>query len=221
MKGCPIRPLNYSSQARPGQPNSNAAIVLPACLSAAPRTEAFVPQQPPQRKYTAIPPPSTFESPVPETIEPIECPKQDSDDDEEFLAGELSELFYPSPIQPESTIQNLRSTEFESPLLLLIQDQVISMPIKPTIMISDDPHLDSSDSEIDQDLDQSIEYVLESEPLIFRNTQFKGTIELSRLPGPLNLHSHLSEEPPLSDSPTISKSIIPYLALESPDCTRR
>ncbi|KAK1313004.1 hypothetical protein QJS10_CPA06g01090 [Acorus calamus] len=86
------------------------------------------------------------------------------------------------------------------------------MPVKPTLMISDDPHLDSSDLEIDQDLDQSIEYVLESEQLIFRNTQFKGAVELSRLPDPLNLPSHLLEEPPLSNSPAISKSIIPYLA---------
>ncbi|KAK1318656.1 hypothetical protein QJS10_CPB04g01316 [Acorus calamus] len=43
MKGGPIRPLNYSSQARPGQPNGNAAIVLPACAPAAPRTQSFVP----------------------------------------------------------------------------------------------------------------------------------------------------------------------------------
>ncbi|KAK1322097.1 hypothetical protein QJS10_CPA03g01319 [Acorus calamus] len=162
MKGGPIQPLNHFSQTRPSQIYSNRAIVPPVCPRAPPKTQSFVPQQPSQIKYAAIPPPLTYESPVPKIIESVECPKQDSSDDEEFLAGELSELSYPTPIKPESIIQNLQSTKFESPLLLPIQDQVISMP---TLMISGDPHLDSSDSKSDQDLDQSIEYVLESEPL--------------------------------------------------------
>ncbi|KAK1299575.1 hypothetical protein QJS10_CPB13g01090 [Acorus calamus] len=102
-----------NEKVRPSQPNSNAAIVLPACPPATSRTQSFVPQQPPQRKYTVIPPPSTYESPVPETIEPVEFPKQDCDDDEEFLAGELAELFYPSPIQPESIIQSIQPIKSE------------------------------------------------------------------------------------------------------------
>ncbi|KAK1290523.1 hypothetical protein QJS10_CPB18g00710 [Acorus calamus] len=121
----------------------------------------------------------------------------------------LLHLFIEDLWNPESIIQNLQLIEFESPLLLPIQDQVISMPVKPTLMVSDDPHLGD-----DKDLDQLIEYVLESEPLIFRNTQFKGAVELSQLPKPLDLPSKLSEEPPLSDSTAISKSIIPYLAHE-------
>ncbi|KAK1258462.1 hypothetical protein QJS04_geneDACA011509 [Acorus gramineus] len=154
MKGGPIRPLSYFSQAQPSKAYSNRAIVPPACPLAAPRTQDFVPQQPPQRKYTAIPPPSTYESPIPEVIEPIECPKQDFDNGEEFFDGELSELFYPTPIQPESTIQNLQLTE--SLLSLPTQDQIISIPIKPILIISDNSLSDSSDSEIDTDLVQPI-----------------------------------------------------------------
>ncbi|KAK1305939.1 hypothetical protein QJS10_CPA10g01480 [Acorus calamus] len=190
MKGGPIRPLNYSSQARPGQPNGNAAIVLPPCPPVAPRTQPFVPRQPPQRRYTAIPPPSTYESPVPKTIEPVECPK-DSDDDEEFLAGELSELFYPSQTQPQSIIQALPPIKSEYPLSLPAQDQIISRPVEPTLVVSDDSPSDSSDSETDPDPVQPIMHIFEPEPLIFKNAQFEGAVKPSKLS---DLPSHLPKE---------------------------
>ncbi|KAK1278933.1 hypothetical protein QJS04_geneDACA017545 [Acorus gramineus] len=144
-------------------------------------------------------------------IESTECPKQDSDDDEKFMDGELSELFDPTPVQPESIIQTLQPIESKYPLSLPAQDQIIPMPVKPTLVTSDNSNLDSSGSEMDQDLVQPIMHILKSKPLIFKNAQIEGAVKPSQLPDPLDFPSYLSKELP-PDSPTISKSIILDLA---------
>ncbi|KAK1324741.1 hypothetical protein QJS10_CPA01g02027 [Acorus calamus] len=157
--------------------------------------------------YSNPNPSPTYESPVVEITESDECPKWDYYDDEELCDGELLELIYPTPTPPEPTIQSLHPAEFECPLSPLAQDPIISKPVEPIPVISDDSHFDSSNSEVDPDPIEPIVHVLESKPLIFRNAQFKEAVDPSQLSDPLDLPSHPSEEPSPPESPAISKAI--------------